>query len=72
MKKKNISLTYFSKNIITVIGIVLVWRGIWIWLDHIDLYLFGGSHMWTALFGVLLGIVILFIPDGDLKEIQKM
>lgn len=62
----------FIRTIIIVIGIVLVWRGIWYVLDEIDKVLFGGSHFWTALIGVIVGLAILYIPDKDLKEIEKL
>lgn len=63
---------YFTKNIFTVVGLVLVWRGIWYVLDGIDGIAFGGSHMLTSIGGVVVGLVILYIPDRDLKEIEKL
>lgn len=70
--KKHHSLSYFAKNISTVIGIVMIWRGIWIILDKIDMHIFGGSHTITALAGIIVGLLILYIPDKDLKEIQNI
>ena len=36
-KKRNINVVqYFAKNLIAVAGIVLIWRGIWHILDHVD------------------------------------
>ncbi|MFZ5390884.1 MAG: hypothetical protein ACOZAJ_01235 [Patescibacteria group bacterium] len=72
MFKKKITLSYLSKNLSVVIGLVLVWRGIWYILDWLDYELWGGYHGWTALGGVILGLIILYIPDKDLKEIQKL
>ncbi len=66
---KRKELTY---NLLTVLGIVLVWRGVWYILDKVDLWLFGGSHFWTAVVGFVLGLIILYLPDKDLKEITKM
>lgn len=66
-------LRYFAKNISIVVGLVLIWRGIWYVLDGIDYYLFGDpSHIITAIGGILVGLLILFLPDHDLKEIQKL
>lgn len=65
-------LRYLAQNLSIVIGLVLVWRGVWYTLDNVDVLLFGSSHTWTALGGIVLGFLILFIPDHDLKEIQKL
>jgi len=65
-------LAYFAKNFSIVVGLVLIWRGIWYVLDGLDLIFFGGSHEWTALAGIVLGLLILYIPDKDLKEIEKL
>lgn len=71
-KASTLTLRYFAKNIFVVIGLVLIWRGIWYVLDAIDLQMFMGSHFWTAFGGIALGILILYIPDKDLKEIEKL
>ncbi len=71
MKRKN-TLKYFTKNILVVIGIVLVWRGVWNLLDYVDVWIFGESHFWTALGGTIIGLLILYLPDKDLKEIEKI
>lgn len=72
MLKHKITLKYLSKNISIVIGLVLIWRGIWYVLDGLDKWLFGSSHIWTGLIGIVIGFIILYIPDKDLKEIEKL
>ena len=73
MKKiKNVTAEYLAKNIFIAIGLVLVWRGIWYILDGLDSLFFGGSHMWTAFIGVVIGLMVLYFPDNDLKEIEKL
>lgn len=71
IKRKNI-LRYFAKNISVVIALVMVWRGVWYILDEIDIMLFGLYNHWTGLLGIILGIIILYTPDHDLKEIEKL
>lgn len=71
-RKPVLSLAYVARNLSIVIGLVLIWRGIWYVLDAIDHLLFGGYHMWTALGGIIFGLVILYWPDKDLKEIEKL
>jgi len=61
-----------AKNIPTIIGLVLIWRGIWYVLDAIDVYVFGKSHAITAVAGVIIGLAVLYFPDKDLKEIEKL
>jgi hypothetical protein len=70
-KRKDI-LRYFAKNITVVIGLVMVWRGVWYVLDGIDTMLFGLYNHWTGLLGIILGVTILYLPDEDLKEIEKL
>lgn len=72
MKKPKITFQYLAKNFSVVIGLVLIWRGIWYVLDGIDQMFFGGSHTWTAVLGILVGLGILYLPDKDLKEIEKL
>jgi len=71
-KKNQNILRYFAKNIFTVIGLVLVWRGVWYIFDSVDVYFFGSYHGWTALGGFIVGLLMLYLPDGDLKEIEKL
>jgi hypothetical protein len=33
---------------------------------------FGGEMFWTSLVGVIIGLLLLYIPDHDLKEIEKL
>lgn len=70
--KNSLSLTYLSKSITTVVGLVLIWRGIWYVLDAVDKIIFGESHVWTALGGIIIGLLILYLPDKNLKEIEKL
>lgn len=72
MKKKKLTFRYLSKNILVIFGIVLVWRGVWYILDQLDSFLFGGNHIWSAVIGVIVGLAILYIPDKNLKEIEKL
>jgi len=71
IKRKNLS-AYFLSNLLTIVGIVLVWRGVWYVLDELDKIFFGSSHLWTAVGGILLGLLVLYWPDKNLKEIEKL
>lgn len=65
-------LRYLVSNLGIVVGLVLIWRGVWYVLDGIDLYFINGNHVLTALGGIVLGLLILYLPDKDLKEIRKL
>lgn len=71
MKKHN-SLAYFTKRLTIIVGIVLIWRGVWIIADAVDVLVFGGSHWLTGLVGVVAGILLLYLPDHDLKELDRL
>ena len=62
----------FFKSIVGVVGTVLVWRGIWVFLDVVDTEYFGGSHFWTAVGGVVIGLALLYVLDDDLKEFERL
>ncbi len=72
MKKRKHVLQYFTKNITVVVALVMIWRGVWYVFDEIDILVFAGSHIETALLGIILGLAMLYLPDGDLKEIEKL
>ena len=72
MKKSNLNIKYFSKNISIVLGLVLIWRGIWYILDQIDIWFFGGGHFILAVIGIIIGLAILYIPDHNLDEISNL
>ena len=71
-RTKRETIHYFAKNLGTAVGIVLIWRGVWVLLDYFDIILFGGNHLISGLFGVVVGVAILYIPDKDLKELEKL
>lgn len=71
IQKGNI-IKYFAHNLAIVIGLVLVWRGIWHILDVVDLVAFEGNPLYTAIGGIAIGLAILYFPDKDLKELEKL
>ncbi len=73
MSKKIRNFTqYIFKNLLTVVGIVLIWRGVWEILDLVDAAFFANNPLITAIGGVILGLILLYLPDKDLKEIEKL
>ncbi len=72
MKPQHKDLQYFIRTLSIITGLVLVWRGIWHVLDIVDVTIFDGDRVWTAVGGVIIGLLVLYIPDHDLKEIEKL
>lgn len=63
---------YFIKNISIAIGIILIWRGVWVLLDLLDLLIFGGNHIVTAIGGIIVGILILYLPERNLQVLERL
>lgn len=74
MQQKEIfkKIIYFAKNLNIVIGLALIWRGVWYVVDYLDLIFFDNNHLPLAVGGIIIGLIILYLPDGDLKEISKL
>lgn len=70
--KRHKDFKYFVRTLSIIVGLVLVWRGIWHVLDFIEQAYFGGDLLWTGIVGIVVGIIMLYIPDRDLKEIEKL
>lgn len=71
-KRPHNLLAYFANNLLVVIGLVLIWRGVWYVLDWLDLTFLNNDHTLSAVGGIIIGLLILYLPDRDLKEIQKL
>jgi hypothetical protein len=71
-KKPRNLLVYFTENLITVVGIVLIWRGVWYLLDWVDKTFFAGNYVFTSIAGIIIGLLILYLPDKSLKEIERI
>ena len=64
--------SYFIRNINIVIGLVLVWRSIWHGLDILEAMIGLDHTLLAAGIGFIIGIALLYAPDHDLKELQKL
>lgn len=69
--KRNL-IGYFAQNLFIVIGLVLIWRGVWYVMDWLDFRFFNNDHIYTAVGGIIIGLLILYLPDKNLKEISKL
>lgn len=62
----------FAKGLYPLLGVVLIWRGVWYVLDEIDLFVFGRNHGWTSAIGIIVGLVLLYLPERNLRDIHKL
>ena len=54
-----------ARNLYNVVGVILVWRGIWLVLDSIDQAVYGGSHWTTGIIGTIIGLALLYLPKNN-------
>lgn len=59
-----------SYHILGAIAMVLIWRGTWYILDSVDKAFFDGNYWITAIGGIIVGLLIFYLPDGDVKELK--
>ena len=68
-KKNKISLKppkHFFIDLVVLSGVVMAWRGIW----HLaDIYLFPNNDVLSSIVSVAIGIILLYLPEEDLKEL---
>ena len=41
-------------------------------LDLIDTLIFGGNHIITAILGIVVGILMLYLPEKNLKALERL
>jgi len=57
--------TFFTM-ILVVTCVVLIWRGIW---NLLDLYFLKNHPILSNVIGILIGVIILYLPDRDIKDL---
>ena len=70
--KHKITPVYLIKNLSVVLGLVFIWRSLWYLLDWFDFHFLGGNHLWSAIGGVIVGFLLLYLPDKDLRNIERL
>lgn len=72
MSRRRRPTPHFLRSLSVVLGVVMIWRGIWHILDLIDVHLFDGKGVYTAVGGIVVGLIVLYLPDRDIKELDKL
>lgn len=63
-------LHHCAKSISCVTGVVLVWHGIGIFLEYIQEHYIPDHDILMGIAVFALGILVLYVPDRDLDELQ--
>ncbi|MEK7606295.1 MAG: hypothetical protein AAB458_01735 [Patescibacteria group bacterium] len=72
MAKRRETVRQLARDTSIIVGVVLVWRGIWYTLDAVDRVAFNGNHDFLAIGGIIIGLLVLYLPDKDLKEFKEL
>jgi hypothetical protein len=57
-----------ANAIIIVLGIIMLWRGVW---GLLDIYLFPGSPTLSHLVTIALGILLLYLDDFSMDNLKR-
>ncbi|MCF7846248.1 MAG: hypothetical protein K9L85_03335 [Candidatus Peribacteraceae bacterium] len=57
---------HFAPTLITAIGVVMVWRGVWFLLD---LYLLPDKPTLSGITSLIIGLAILYLPNGKIDDL---
>jgi len=56
----------FLSTLMVAVAVVFVWRGVWNLLDE---YLLPDHWVMSNVLSIIVGILILYLPDKDIKEL---
>lgn len=56
----------FIPTLFTAVGVIMVWRGMWYFLD---LYLFPQQPFVSGAASIIIGLVILYLPEGKIENL---
>lgn len=69
-------LSNFFRSLYVVFGLVLVWRGVWVILDHVDYWVFGGDQLgeslMLAVITLIVGVALLYFHDHKIDEVGHL
>lgn len=69
LKHKPSLLKVLRESLLMILGAILIWRGVWILLDLFDNRFLGGTHVWSSLVGIILGVIMVYFADRDLEDV---
>jgi len=65
--RKYLSKKNFFSLLLEVVGVVLIWRGVW---GILDIYLFPNCPIASYLSSILIGFLFVWIDDRKLDELE--
>lgn len=70
VKKVRQHLHHCAKSLSCVTGVVCIWYSVWWLIDYIQVQIFPEHDGIMALIAGITGLLILWLPDRDLDELQ--
>ena len=67
-RKKEKKWKTFLRRLSIAIAVVMIWRGTW---DLLDAYLFPENPLLSDLLSIAIGLLILYLPDKNIKELVE-
>ena len=58
----------FFRNLTLILATILIWRGIW---NYADKYFFPNDFFMSNLLTIIVGIMLLFIFDSEVEEVEE-
>lgn len=56
----------FFPSLVVVVAVVMVWRGVW---NLLDMYVFPEQPILSNVVCIVVGLVLLYLPDQDLNAL---
>lgn len=69
LKHKPSLLKVLRESLLMILGAILIWRGVWILLDLFDNRFLGGTHVWSSVVGIIIGVILVYFADRDLEDV---
>ncbi len=63
MNKKQLRRSFVHEHIVSLVALVLIWRGMWFLLDYLDALLFPGARLYTSGVAIVVGLTIIYLSE---------
>ena len=57
----------FFRSLVVALAVIFIWRGVW---NLLDKFFLTDSFVVSNVVGIVIGLMLLYLPDGDIKELS--